>query len=290
MKNADLAMYQVKNHQKNDYRFFSEEMNQHIHTMKAMESALRRALAEGEFELYYQPKFNLDTLQVCGLEALIRWPGEHSLNSPTSFIPFAEENGFIGAIGEYVIEQACLQIAEWQRSLGAVPKVAINISSQQVTSDKLVETFHRALAKYKIAASTLELEVTEYTLIQQLEEEGSVLRKLRQTGFEISVDDFGTGYSSLSYLKNLHIDRIKIDRSFIQEMISNEEALFIVESIVLLGQKLGIKVLAEGIETEKQLKMLQALGCDEGQGYFFSKPLPVSELTQQFLTVASKAS
>lgn len=283
MRNADLAMYEAKHNGKNRYVFFNESIKTKLEQRLVMQERIEAALQKQEFVLHYQPQINLQTKQVIGLEALIRWQSDEVCYRPDEFIPFAEENGLIQLIDEYVIKMAFKQIDTWLQQGIDVPRVAINISSKQSQPENLVTLIDNLLTQYGFDAKYLELEVTEYSLITDIENQGlqnSWLSILHNKGIHISIDDFGTGYSSLSYLQNLHVNRLKIDRSFINGMIDERESLLITESIIQLGHNVGAKVLAEGVETEAQSDLLLKLGCDEAQGYLYAAPLNEEKIRQ----------
>jgi EAL domain-containing protein (putative c-di-GMP-specific phosphodiesterase class I) len=252
-----------------------------------MELALRSALQNGEFEIYYQPILNLAHNEVRGFEALLRWhrPGYGTV-SPGEFIPLAEETGLIMAIGEWVLRTACAHAAMWPDNF----IVSVNLSPVQFKSRNLIQTVVSALAAAGILAERLELEVTESILVQESEAALTLLRSLRNLGVRIALDDFGTGYSSLSYLQSFPFDKIKIDRSFIQNLASgSESAQAIIAAIVQLGSTLGIATTAEGVETNDQLEIVRAQGCTEIQGYLLSPPKPEPEIVERFCAPAAKS-
>lgn len=285
MRHADLAMYHAKHNGKNQFAFFNEEIGQKLEQKMILQNRIETALEKQEFVLHYQPQYDLETSHLIGLEALIRWQSDDICYSPAEFIPFAEENGFIHLIDEYVIKHACGQIAEWLESGLTVPRIAINISSQQINSESLLQLIDSQLSQYGFDGSHLELEITEYSLVESLQKgsgQDSWLSWLHQKDIHIAIDDFGTGYSSLSYLQHMNINRIKIDRSFIHNMTDESESHCIVESIISLGHNVKATVLAEGIETEEQRQHLISLGCDEGQGYLMNHPLPAEQVAKLF--------
>jgi diguanylate cyclase (GGDEF)-like protein len=288
LKNADLALYRAKEDGRGTYRFFEAGMDAKMQARRRLEVELRKALALGEFEVFYQPLVNLKTNRVGGFEALLRWrsPGR-GLVPPGEFIPLAEEIGLINAIGAWVLKQACTEAAGWPDEI----KVAVNLSPVQFKRGTVVLDVIAALGASGLPAHRLELEITETVLLQDTEATLSILNQLRALGARISMDDFGTGYSSLSYLRKFPFDKIKIDQSFIRDLSDQPDSVAIVRAIAGLGSTLGIATTAEGVETDEQLEKVRAEGCTEVQGYLFSKPRPANEvgaLLQQ-LNSASKA-
>ncbi|MGE5514075.1 MAG: putative bifunctional diguanylate cyclase/phosphodiesterase [Bacteroidota bacterium] len=287
LRQADLALYRAKSEQRGTYRLFEPEMTSRLQARRDMELALRSALQNGEFEIYYQPILNLAHNEVRGFEALLRWhrPGYGTV-SPGEFIPLAEETGLIMAIGEWVLRTACAHAAMWPDNF----IVSVNLSPVQFKSRNLIQTVVSALAAAGILAERLELEVTESILVQESEAALTLLRSLRNLGVRIALDDFGTGYSSLSYLQSFPFDKIKIDRSFIQNLASgSESAQAIIAAIVQLGSTLGIATTAEGVETNDQLEIVRAQGCTEIQGYLLSPPKPEPEIVERFCALAAKS-
>jgi len=279
MKNADLALYRCKADGGNTYRFFEPQMDACMQARRALELDLRKALVNDEFALNYQPIVNLKTGKVTTCEALIRWhQPERGLVSPLEFIPIAEETGLIIPIGEWVLRRACTDAAEWPGHY----TVAVNVSPAQFKSSNLINAVTDALEKSHLPANRLELEITELVLMQDNDAVLDTLHKLKNLGVSIAMDDFGTGYSSLSYLRSFPFDKIKIDKSFIQDLSKNKDSLAILRAVVGIGRSLGIVTIAEGIETQKQLEILRTEGCSEAQGYFFSQPKPSAE-TKEFL-------
>lgn len=275
MRSADTALYRAKADGRGVYRFFAPEMDARLQTRRMMELGLRRALALGEFELFYQPLLDLKTNRVSGFEALLRWRHpERGLIPPSDFIPVAEEIGLIVPIGDWVLRHACAHAGSWPIPV----RVAVNVSAVQFKSARLVETVAEALAGAGLPADRLELEITESVLLQDNEATLSVLHRLRAMGVRISMDDFGTGYSSLSYLRSFPFDKIKIDRSFVQNLSQGDSAPAIVRAITGLGGSLGMGTTAEGVETQEQLSSLRAQGCTEVQGYLVSPPRPAVEV------------
>ncbi len=280
LKYADAAMYHAKEHGGNRYQFYNEELTKRVKNRLSMEARLRHALERNEFQLYYQPIFNIKNQQPVGVEALIRWQDpERGLIMPDDFIPIAEETGLIVSIGDWVLEQACKQTKEWEsQGLGQL-HIAINISSIQFDHNKLYFSVMSALSNADLAAQQLELEITEGIFLNITDEVRDTLDKLTNNGVKLSIDDFGTGYSSLSYLKQLPINTLKIDRSFIMNIPEDKDDTQIASTIITMAHGLGIDVVAEGIETEEQLKYLNTLNCARGQGYYLAKPQSAKEIT-----------
>jgi len=279
IRNADLALYRAKGDGRATYRFFGPEMDAQMQARRAMECDLRKAMPAGEFELYYQPVVNLASGEISGVEALIRWHHpEKGMIAPGTFIPVAEEIGFINALGEWAIREACATAASWPDNL----KVAVNLSPLQFKSPGLVGTVVAALTTSGLAAERLELEITETVLLQDSEATLSTLYELRALGVRIAIDDFGTGHSSLSYLQSFPFDKIKIDRSFVKDVAEGTGSLNIVRAVAALAAGLGMTTTAEGVETSEQYDTVKSEGCTEMQGYLFSKPLPVSEVEALF--------
>ncbi|MCU7905965.1 MAG: EAL domain-containing protein [Candidatus Thiodiazotropha sp. (ex Epidulcina cf. delphinae)] len=274
IRNADAAMYRAKEHGRNQFLFYTEDMTKSATHRMETDLALRDAVLRREFRLHYQPQHLLNSRQAIAFEALIRWqrPG-HGLIMPDRFIFLCEENGLILQVGEWVLRSACDQMAEWLDKGLSIERIAVNISPLQIERGDLLKIVTSALDNSRIMPENLELEVTEAIFLQTSDTARDVLHALDELGVVLTLDDFGTGFSSLSYLQNFHFDRIKIDRSFIQNMLDNPNQLNIVKSMITLGHSLGMHVLAEGIETETQASLLRKLGCNEGQGFFFDKPL-----------------
>ena len=278
MKDADTAMYRSKSAGRSTFRFFDAEMDGAAVERLKLEAALRHALDNGEFELYYQPKVDLASGRVSGAEALIRWNSpDRGQVAPDIFIPLAEETGLIVGIGDWVLEQACRQLAEWNRRGVAPVKVAVNVSARQFLDPAFAEKVSALLARYDLDPSLLEVELTESTVMADPERAVSQFVHLREAGISVSVDDFGTGYSSLAYLKRLPLDAIKIDRSFIHGVDSECDNAAIVRAIIGLGGALGMSTIAEGVETEEEERHLQAAGCHNAQGFKYAKPLPADQ-------------
>jgi EAL domain-containing protein (putative c-di-GMP-specific phosphodiesterase class I) len=278
LKNADVAMYRAKELGKNNFQFYSAQMNIHNLEHLEMESSLRRALERNEFVLHYQPKVDIRSGRIIGMEALVRW--QHPTKGqipPMQFIPLAEETGLIVPIGEWVLRTACAQNKSWQEQ-GLPPLcIAVNLSARQFTHKNLLQDVARVLNETGLDAAFLELEITESMVMHNPEHAIELLNKMKAMGISISIDDFGTGYSSLSYLKRFPIDSVKIDRSFIKDLPMDGDDAAITRAIIAMAHGLKLKVIAEGAETGEQLSFLRAHKCDEMQGYYFSKPLPEHE-------------
>ncbi|WP_254452041.1 EAL domain-containing protein, partial [Duganella vulcania] len=278
---ADTAMYRAKEAGRDAFRFFTSEMNAQSLARLDLENALRRAIDNEEFVLHFQPKVHIGTGRISGAEALIRWrrPG-HGMVSPALFIPILEETGLIVRVGTWVLHEACRKIALWGRSgVGAV-HLSVNVSGIQFFVGGLEEEVLKAIKKHDIAPELLELELTESSLMSNAEETITVLQNLKALGIKISIDDFGTGYSSLAYLKRFPIDKLKIDIAFVREVTSNPDDAAIVLAIINMAHSMKLEVIAEGVEKDAQLAYLRRHGCDEMQGYYFSRPLPEDEFEQ----------
>jgi len=284
MQNADTAMYHAKASGRNNYQFFSPDMNTRAVRRQLVEGSLRRALKQGEFLLHYQPKIDLVTGAMTGAEALIRWQDpDLGLVYPGQFVPIAEENGLIVPVGRWVLREACRQVQAWLDSgLRAVP-VAVNISAMEFRHNSFLEEVALILQETGLAPHYLELELTESILMHDAESSASVLEALKAMGVRLAIDDFGTGYSSLSYLKRFPIDTLKIDQSFVRDIVTDADDATIVSAIIGMGKNLKQRVIAEGVETHEQLAFLRARQCDEGQGFHFSHPLPAEDFAQLLL-------
>ena len=275
LKSADLAMYSAKADGRGTYRVFDPQMDAAVQARRSLERDMRTALAQGEFTLAYQPLVNLTTKAVTGFEALMRWRhAERGIVSPSEFIPVAEEMGLIIQLGEWALRQACMEAMDWPDKIC----VSVNLSPLQFTKGNLVSTILNALASSGLPASRLELEITESVLLEKSERNIAILNQLRELGVRISMDDFGTGYSSIGYLRSFPFDKIKIDQSFVRDLLVDQGSLAIVRAIAGLGISFGITTTAEGVETEEQVRRLNLEGCVEVQGYLYSKPVPADEI------------
>jgi diguanylate cyclase (GGDEF)-like protein len=282
LKNADLALYRAKSDGHGLYRFFEPEMDARMQARRRLEIDLRHAIANGEFELFYQPLVDMQTEYVTGFEALIRWRHpERGMIPPLDFIAVAEETGLIVPIGDWVLRQACAEAATWPSDV----KIAVNLSPIQFKNKNLLLTVMSALAASGLSANRLELEITESVLLQDGDATLAILHDLRGLGVRISMDDFGTGYSSLSYLRKFPFDKIKIDQTFIFDMSDHNDSLAIVRAVIAMGSGLGIATTAEGVETREQFEQLKLEGCTEVQGYLFSPPRPASEVRRLLASI-----
>ncbi|HKS86083.1 MAG TPA: EAL domain-containing protein [Pseudolabrys sp.] len=279
LRNADMALYDAKGDGRGTFRFFEPEMNTRMKVRRELEMDLRRALASEQFELHYQPLVVLETNEVNGFEALLRWHHPtRGLVSPADFIPIAEETGLIVPLGEWVLKAACTEAVDWPGHI----KVAVNLSPAQLNSRNLVGMVTDALEESGMPPHRLQLEITETVLLQNTFTTLATLHELRKMGVQIALDDFGTGYSSLSYLRSFPFDKIKIDRSFIQDLANGAEPLAIVNAVAGLAKCLNMTSTAEGVETRQQMEVLQSIGCTEMQGYLFSHARPAHEIRQFF--------
>ena len=285
LRNADMALYGAKADGRGTYRFFEPEMDSRMKARRELEMDLRKALVSKEFELHYQPLVNLETNEVNGFEALLRWshPKRGSV-SPADFIPIAEETGLIVPLGEWVLKSACYEARDWPEHI----KVAVNLSPAQLNNRNLLSVVTGALAETGMPAHRLQLEITETVLLQNTFSTLQTLHELRKLGVQVALDDFGTGYSSLSYLRSFPFDKIKIDRSFIQDLSNGAEPVAIVQAVANLAKCLNMTSTAEGVETTQQRELLEAMGCSEMQGYLFSKARPASEIRQFFSAAPQK--
>ncbi|HUP47756.1 MAG TPA: EAL domain-containing protein [Thermoanaerobaculia bacterium] len=279
LRNADNAMYRAKESGRNNYQLCTDEMKLRAVDRLSLEARLRNAIANHQFVLYYQPQVNLLTGRIVGVEALVRWNDpERGLVEPDEFIPIAEESRLILPIGEWVLRTACRAMKEWQAQGVAPARVAVNLSARQFQQHDLVETVSTALQDTGLGSSALELEITESTAMHNAEASINIMRELRALGISIAIDDFGTGYSSLNYLKRFPINAVKIDRAFVSDILSNEGDVAIVSAVVGIARSLRLRVIAEGVETSEQYAFLRRKECDEGQGYYFSRPVTAEEV------------
>ena len=275
LKSADLAMYSAKSDGRGTYRMFDPEMDAIVQARRLLERDMRTALAQDGFRLFYQPLVNLQTKKVTAFEALMRWQHpERGMVPPSDFIPVAEEMGLIVQLGEWALRQACAEATEWPDEIC----VSVNLSPLQFSKGNLVSSVMSALASAGLPASRLELEITESVLLEKSERNITILNQLRDLGVRISMDDFGTGYSSIGYLRSFPFDKIKIDQSFVRDLLVDEGSLAIVRAIAGLGVSFGMTTTAEGVETEEQMRCLNLEGCIEVQGYLYSRPVPADEI------------
>lgn len=278
LRNADTAMYRAKEQGKNAYQFHSPQMNLHSFERLVLERYLRRALEQEEFVLHYQPKLDLATGHVVGMEALLRWHNPvMGMISPDKFIPLAEETGLIVPIGEAVIRRACLDVLDLSRKGLGPLRVAVNLSARQLAHDSLGADISRILTETGVSSNMLEVEITESMVMHNPERVVAVLRELRSMGLHVAIDDFGTGYSSLGYLKRFPVTSVKIDRSFIKDIPADTDDVAITRAVIAMAHSLRLQVTAEGVETSEQLEFLKDHGCNHLQGYLFSRPLPLDE-------------
>jgi len=278
-KNADMAMYLAKEDGKNGFRFFTKEVKTQSIERLMLETALRRALDRRQFSLQYQPKVDLATGQITGVEALLRWTHpDLGMLPPMQFIPLAEETGLIVPIGRWVLKEACAQNMAWQREGLRSVSMAVNLSPRQFADENLLHDVDDALATSGMSPTLLQLEVTESMVMQNVPRAVRVLDALSSRGIRLAIDDFGTGYSSMSLMKQFPIDTIKIDRSFVRDLPDDSEDKAIAQAIISMGKALGLTIIAEGVETTEQETFLRDHACDEMQGFLFSKPVPPRQL------------
>ncbi|MCK1511203.1 EAL domain-containing protein [Bradyrhizobium sp. 190] len=286
LKCADLAMYSAKSGGRGTFRMFDPKMDAAVQTRRSLERDMRNALAQGDFSLFYQPLVNLQTKKVTAFEALMRWHHpERGSVAPSDFIPVAEEMGLILPLGEWALRQACMEAVHWPDEIN----LSVNLSPLQFAKGNLVSTVMSALASSGLPANRLELEITESVLLEKSERNIGILNHLRSLGVRISMDDFGTGYSSIGYLRSFPFDKIKIDQSFVRDVLVDEGSLAIVRAIAGLGVSFGMTTTAEGVETEEQMRCLNREGCIEVQGYLLSKPVPPAEVAGLLERLAAKA-
>ena len=271
----------AKSRSRNRYQFYIASVDSEMRRRRELEKDLRDALSLEQLHLVYQPQVDYRNHRVTGVEALLRWQHpQHGFVPPDLFIPLAEQNGTIIPIGEWVLDQACRQLREWHDQGFSDLRMAVNLSTVQLHHAELPRVVNNLMQVYRLPPRSLELEVTETGLMEDITTAAQHLLSLRRSGALIAIDDFGTGYSSLSYLKSLPLDKIKIDKSFVQDLLEDEDDATIVRAIIQLGKSLGMQVIAEGVETVEQEAYIIAQGCHEGQGYLYSKPLPARELGQ----------
>ncbi len=280
LQKAEQTMTLAKSRSRNRYQFYIASVDSEMRRRRELEKDLREALTQGQLHLVYQPQVDYRDHRIVGVEALLRWQHpQHGLVPPDTFIPLAEQNGSIIPIGEWILDQTCRQLREWHDQGFTDLRMAINLSTVQLHHAELPRVVNNLMQMYRLPPRSLELEVTETGLMEDITTAAQHLLSLRRSGALIAIDDFGTGYSSLSYLKSLPLDKIKIDKSFVQDLLDDEDDATIVRAIIQLGKSLGMQVIAEGVETLEQEAYIIAQGCHEGQGYLYSKPLPARELT-----------
>jgi EAL domain-containing protein (putative c-di-GMP-specific phosphodiesterase class I) len=281
LKNADIAMYHAKQGGRNSFRFYAKHMDERVQLRLSMEGKLKQALEKAELTLHYQPKVEIETGRIIGVEALLRWDNpDVGEVPPGKFIPVAEETGLIVPIGEWVLYTACQRAQRW-RQAGLVPvDMAVNLSSHQFRRGGLAEMVGRVMDETGLDARALELELTEGVIMENVEETVRILTQLKEMGIKLSVDDFGTGYSSMAYLKRFPLDILKIDRSFVQDITTDANDATIIRAIIALARGLNLTSIAEGVETEEQLRFLRQHGCDQMQGYLVSRPIPAEQMEQ----------
>lgn len=283
IQQADIAMYTAKDRGGNGYQWYNSAKQQEIHDVVKIENHLRKALQQNEFTLYYQPLVDLADGRIFGFEALIRWKNpELGLISPADFIPLAEEIGIINGIGEWVLREACSNAKRFSEIFKEPIRIAVNISSNQFQDENFVDIVQQILLETKLPPSQLDLEITESVSIENIDRVISKLHALKAIGISISIDDFGTGYSSISYLKYLPVDTLKIDQSFVANMLTNIKDRALVESVISLSKSFGFNVIAEGVENRDQLQLLKSFECGQAQGFMFSKPVPMEEISHLY--------
>jgi len=285
LKYADSAMYKAKKSGRNNFQFYTRELNKVLTERMEIEYLLRHAIENEEFILYYQPKIELATGKICGFEALIRWqPSKETIIQPWKFIPIAEETGQIEEIGAWVINTACNMAVKFNQLLKQPIPVAVNVSPKQIKHINLMDTVASILGRTQLEPQYLELEITESSLVEDTKNFIKTLQNLKSLGVKLAIDDFGTGYSSMAYLKDFPVDRLKIDKVFVSNLETEKTNIAILKAIIALGHSLGLKVVAEGVETAYQQAFLHGIGCDELQGYYFSKPLPANLFEELLIT------
>jgi EAL domain-containing protein (putative c-di-GMP-specific phosphodiesterase class I) len=283
LKHADTAMYRAKERGRNNYQFYTRELNDRVRRRWTLEQDLSRAIELGEFELYYQPQVAFDTGRLIGAEALIRWHHpERGLLASGEFIGAAEETGLIQPIGRWVVETACMQAAAWHRAGHDDLFVAVNISPIEIQRGNVVEQVQHALQRSGLDPRFLEIELTESVVLQGAETSSSVLSKLKALGVTIAMDDFGTGYSSLSYLKRLPIDKVKIDQTFVRDIEHDPDDCAIVQAVIAMSHQLKLCVVAEGVCSQGQERFLRERKCDIAQGFLYGRPMPADEIAGVF--------
>jgi diguanylate cyclase (GGDEF)-like protein/PAS domain S-box-containing protein len=291
LRNADIAMYRAKETGKNRFQFYSNDMTTKVSRRLNMETSLRRALEKNEFRLVYQPQINIGKKYVVGAEALLRWDnGENGLVSPADFVPILEDTGLINQVGRWVIAEACDELKRIRKNGARLDSISVNLSARQIVETGLVSFIEYCLGQSGMSPDSLIIEITESLLMENHQQSVGFLRDLRNLGVRIALDDFGTGYSSLSYLTRFPINSVKIDRSFISDLHTNKQSLSITSAIISMAHDLDISVIAEGVETREQLEVLREKGCDEYQGYYFSRPIQPEEFHEKIKRYASEGS
>jgi EAL domain-containing protein (putative c-di-GMP-specific phosphodiesterase class I) len=281
LKNADGAMYEAKASGRNQFRVFTSAVNARVTKRLSLEMELRRAFENAQLEVYYQPQYDARTLRLAGAEALLRWfhPRRGQI-STGDFIAVAEETGLIGDIGRWTLQQVCRDLQQWRAAALQVPSIALNVSGRDFMRQDVLLRISRVVEEAHLPASLFELELTEGVLMQDIEGGQRSLHALKEFGFALAVDDFGTGYCSLSYLKRFPLDTLKVDRAFVNDITVDEEDAAIVRAIIGLGHNLGLKLVAEGVETPEQLQFLRAAGCDLIQGFLMSRAIPAAAFAE----------
>jgi EAL domain-containing protein (putative c-di-GMP-specific phosphodiesterase class I) len=281
LRNADAAMYKAKREGRNTFQYYTKDMTDRAFQRVSMETALRHGIENQEFVLNYQPQFDLATGQIIGIEALIRWlhPVRGTV-SPMQFIPVAEDTGLIIPLGDWILHEASRQIREWHEAGLTDVRVAVNISGKQLRHNQLLDTIESILSRTGCNPEWLELEITEGFIMEHADQSISLLNEIRKIGIELAIDDFGTGYSSLAYLKQLPLNKLKIDKSFVRDIPADADDMAITRAVIALGKSLNLTVIAEGVETETQKSFLENEGCHQVQGYLYSKPLGAVQTTQ----------
>lgn len=289
LKNADTAMFHAKKSGRNNYQFFNAEMNQRAVERQNIESFLRHSVQRGELRLYYQPKINLQTGKGCGAEALLRWVHpQRGMMLPDDFIPIAEDCGMIGSIGTWVLREACQQAMLWSRRNLRFETISVNVSATEFRAPGFLDRVRQILHETGFQADKLELELTESVLMSNAESSRLTLCALKRLGIKLVVDDFGTGYSSLSYLKQFPLDGLKIDQSFVRDVLPHSDNGIIIKAVIGMGHNLRLQVVAEGVETQAQYEFLCGLNCDIAQGFYFSPALPADEFANSIEQLGTK--
>ncbi len=289
LKNADIAMYRAKASGKNNYQFYSSEINVHSVERLALENDLRQAVERGEFEVHYQPKIDIDSGAIAGAEALVRWRHpQRGMLLPSEFIVVAEEVGLIGELGTCVLEAVCSDVVRWRREGLPPTRVAINLSAQQFSDSRLLDNLNRVLRESGCDPQQLEFEITESVVMTSPDRALRLLEHIKNYGITLAIDDFGTGHSSLGYLKRFPVDSVKIDYTFVRDIAADPNDLAIIRAIIALGHSLELKVVAEGVESVTQLEILRRLQCDEFQGFLFSGPIPAARFATMLGTQAPR--